>query len=362
LSTTIDDWFDFFPPTSEGVRPDQEKAINFILDRIKEGVTNIFLEAPVGTGKSYLAWAVAQFCAAEMGWQTRILVPNRYLETQYCRDFSRLGMLRLESARHYDCPDYRSCDVGRGNEMVQPPQHVVESEDAAEVLKNVDNCQHPPSNLDSVPGGSDAGEPVADVAATIRSESKCKQLDECSYLKARVAFGNCAIGVSNTAYALTCARFGHAFVSGDFLIVDEAHNLADQISSLYEISVDCSLVPEEPPTGQELAWLRAIYLPSLKIRIKALQTAIDRPGTPTAEVARLTSKLTRFSNEAANISFITSTPEGEWVISRPYGSIKVQPLWSSRVAPVLLNFLAPRRLFMSGTFLDYNHHVASLGL
>ena len=39
--------------------------------------------------------------------------------------------------------------------------------------------------------------------------------------------------------ALTCARFGHAFVSGDFLIIDEAHNLADQISSFYEISVDC---------------------------------------------------------------------------------------------------------------------------
>jgi hypothetical protein len=64
LSTTIDDWFDFFPPTSEGVRPAQERAINFILNRIKEGVTNVFLESPVGTGKSYLAWAIAQFCAA----------------------------------------------------------------------------------------------------------------------------------------------------------------------------------------------------------------------------------------------------------------------------------------------------------
>jgi Rad3-related DNA helicase len=293
LSTIIDDWFDFFPPTSEGVRPAQERAINFILDRIKEGVTNVFLESPVGTGKSYLAWAIAQFCAAEMGWRTRILVPNLYLEDQYCRDFSPLGMLHLESARHYDCPDYQTCDVGRGNETVQQPQPVVDSE------------------VDSVPGGSEAGQPGASGAATIRSESKCKELDECSYLRARVAFGKCAIGVSNTSYALTCARFGHAFVSGDYLIIDEAHNLADQISSLYEISVDCSLVAEEPPIGQELAWLKAIYLPMLKIRIKALETAIDRPGTPTAEVAKLNSKLTRFSNEAANISFITSTPQDE---------------------------------------------------
>jgi Rad3-related DNA helicase len=339
LSTTIDDWLDFFPPTDEGVRPDQEKAINFILDRIKDGVTNIFLEAPVGTGKSFLAWTVARYCAAEMEWRSRVLVPNLYLETQYVADFSPLGMLHLESARHYDCPDYHTCDVGRGNETVQQP----------------------PPEAGPLEGAEHSGPPPGVVVAN-GGKSKCKELDECSYLRARVAFAQCAVGVSNTAYALTCARFGHPFVSGDFLIVDEAHNLADQISSLYEISVDCSLVPEEPPIGQELAWLKAIYLPMLKNRIKALETAIDRPGTPTAEVAKLNSKLTRFSNEAANISFITSTPEDEWVISRPYGSVKVQPLWSSRVAPMLLNFLAPRRLFMSGTFLDYNHHIASLGL
>jgi Rad3-related DNA helicase len=345
--TTIDDWADFFPPTNEGVRPDQEKAINFILDRINDGVTNIFLEAPTGAGKSYMAWAVAQHCAAERGWRTRILTPTLYLETQYVTDFAPLGMLRLESARHYQCPGYRTCDVGRGNEIVRQPPPVAESGD--------DGAANGP------PEGSENSESPAAGVVTIRGKSKCKDL-ECSYLKARVAFAKCAIGVSNTAYALTCARFGHAFVSGDFIIVDEAHNLADQISGLYEVSIDCSLVPEDPPIGQEFDWLKAIYLPMLNNRIKALRTAIDRPGAPAAEVIKLTAKLTKFSNESINIAFITSTPQDEWVISRPCGSIKVQPLWSSRVAPMLLNFLAPRRLFMSGTFLDFNHHVASLGL
>jgi ATP-dependent DNA helicase DinG len=344
VSTTIDDWSDFFPPTSEGVRPDQEKTINFILDRVKDGITNIFLEAPTGTGKSYLAWTVAQFCAAEMGWRTRILVPNLYLEDQYCRDFSRLGMLRLESARHYQCPEFSSCDVGRGSEVIQPPPVVVVPENSG------------------TQEGSGPGEPTTrTVLSQSASRQKCKD-QNCSYLKARGAFAICPVGVSNTAYALTCARFGHPFVSGDFLVADEAHNLADQISGLYEVTIDCSLIAEGPAVGQEFAWLKAIYLPTLNKRIAALQIAIDRPGAPTTDVMNLTSRLAKCTNEAANIGVIISTPEDEWVISRPPGSIKVQPLWSTRVAPKLLNFLAPRRLFMSGTFLDYNHHVASLGL
>jgi ATP-dependent DNA helicase DinG len=338
VSTTIDDWADFFPPTSEGVRPDQEKAINFIIDRIKDGITNIFLEAPTGVGKSFLAWTVARYCAAELGWRTRILVPNLYLQDQYCRDFSHLGMLRLESARHYECPDFDSCDVGRGSEIVQPTPIVVIAD-----------------------GSGSSQEPARKVLLQAASQVKCRN-EECPYVRARVTFTKCPIGVSNTAYALTCARFGHAFVSGNFLIIDEAHNLPDEISSLYEIAVDCSALLEDPPPGQEFAWLKAFYLPLLVERIKGLQTALDRPGLPSADVAKLSAKLSRCANEAANIALITGTPQEEWVISRPGGSIKVQPLWASRVAPALLNFLAPRRLFMSGTFLDYNHHVASLGL
>lgn len=369
MSTTVDDWSDFFPPTNEGVRPDQEKAINFILDRVKDGVTNIFLEAPTGVGKSFLAWTVAQYCAAEMGWRTRILVPNLYLENQYVTDFGRLGMLRLESARHYGCPEFGGCDVGRGTEMV--PQQGLSPETS---FKCPNNPSATCASIETWPGpsqpvgaagnvGAESGPNVAPAAVTASTNGapKCKNLD-CSYVKARVAFAQCPVGVSNTAYAFTCARFGHAFVSGDFLVADEGHNLGDQISSLYEVSVDCPLAPEGPAIGQEFAWLKGVYLPMLNNRINALRIAIDQPGLPTSDVAKLTSRLTKFSNEAINVAFITSTPEDEWVISRPPGSIKVQPLWASRVAPKLLNFLAPRRLFMSGTFLDYNHHVSSLGL
>jgi superfamily II DNA or RNA helicase len=108
---TTEDWLDFFPVTDEGVRPDQEKAINFTLTRIQEGVQNVFFQGPPGAGKSYVAYAIARYCAADLGWKVRIFVPNRFLAQQYIGDFSRYGMRQLHSSRHYFCPEFKSSAV-----------------------------------------------------------------------------------------------------------------------------------------------------------------------------------------------------------------------------------------------------------
>ena len=115
-----DDWRDFFPPTAEGIRADQEKAINFIGAKLKEGTTSIFFEGTPGVGKSFITWALAMYFAVEFGWKSRILVPNRFLENQYIKDFVALGLKQLHSAKHYTCPEFVSCDIGRGSEIVAP--------------------------------------------------------------------------------------------------------------------------------------------------------------------------------------------------------------------------------------------------
>jgi superfamily II DNA or RNA helicase len=67
----IDDWGDYFPPTAEGVRPEQEDAINFILTQFREGATDVLFEGPVGSGKSFIAWVIAQYFNAEHGSRNR---------------------------------------------------------------------------------------------------------------------------------------------------------------------------------------------------------------------------------------------------------------------------------------------------
>ena len=113
------DWIDFFPSTPEGVRPPQEKAINFNLNRLHEGVETILFEAPTGVGKSYISWLIGRYFAIEHGWKTRLVVPNTFLEDQYVADFDTFGLKQLHSARHYDCEDWGKCDVGRGAEIVR---------------------------------------------------------------------------------------------------------------------------------------------------------------------------------------------------------------------------------------------------
>ena len=100
--------------------------------------------------------------------------------------------------------------------------------------------------------------------------TRCEEEDNCSYVNARNAFTGAAISVTNTAYALTCARYGHAFVAGDLLFVDEAHKLNDEICALYKIVVPFDLDDNLPPAGGELEWVIKDYLPNVYTRIELI--------------------------------------------------------------------------------------------
>jgi Rad3-related DNA helicase len=238
---TTDDWREFFPPTGEGIRPDQEKMANFVLNRLVEGVPNVWVEGPTGVGKSFDAYAIARYCAAEYGWKSRFLIPNVFLENQYTKDFARLGLLQLHSARHYECPEEGTCNLGRGSELIRVTQEIpVLGSSTATVLEP----------------------PPVEVIRKIR----CPELERCPYLLARAAFGACSIGVTNLAYGLTCARYGHDFVRNDLIFIDEAHSLTDQVCSLYEVRLNT--VSKPPAHGDEIAWVESFYLPDLEWRIR----------------------------------------------------------------------------------------------
>jgi Type III restriction enzyme, res subunit len=167
----IDDWIGYFPPTDEGVRPDQEKDINFILTEFEKGATDVLYEGPTGSGKSFIAETVGQYFNAERYWRTRIFVPTIALQVQYMKDFARLGMRLLMFARNYDCPNFDSCAIGRGN--------------------------------DSETGEAPKAELLLTPVEPPRPLCRC---DDCPYLLAKSEFELGAIGVTNLKYGLTCTR------------------------------------------------------------------------------------------------------------------------------------------------------------
>jgi hypothetical protein len=54
--------------------------------------------------------------------------------------------------------------------------------------------------------------------------------------------------------------------------------------------------------------------------------------------------------------------ESEWAVIREYNSLTFVPVWATRFAPSLLEYLAPRRLLMSATVLDFQKQLTWLGL
>ena len=334
MAIETSDWIDFFPSTPEGVRPLQEKAINFILNRFLEGAKKILFEGPTGTGKSFVAYLVALYFAIEHGKSTRFLVPNRFLEDQYVADFGSLGIKQLHSARHYRCPSFGTCDIGRGSEIVSPPLATSATDPAAASRT---------------------------VVTTVKSAIKCRHQAVCPYLKARTEFQTAPIGVTNTAYALTRARFRHDFVKSDLVVFDEAHNLGNQICSMFEIEIKFRLVDVTPAIGDEFAWLRDFYRPDIARLLEAELAQLEATPSP-AEIPELTKEIARLSGILANIDTVLADDPRDWVVIRSADSIKFQPVWATKSAPALLAFLSAHRLLMSATFLDQTVHLQTLGL
>jgi Rad3-related DNA helicase len=334
------DWIDFFPSTPEGVRPPQEKAINFNLNRLHEGVETIHFEAPTGIGKSYIAWLIGRYFAIEYGWKTRLLVPNRFLEDQYIADFKAFGLKQLHSARHYQCEDWDRCDVGRGAEIVR---------------------QQPLTHPDSVTSAV-ATSAATTTATAVKSSIKCKRQASCPYLNARTEFQTAPIAVTNTAYALTCAQFGHDFVKADLTIFDEAHNLNSTICDMYEFTIPFRLIDGKiPGRGEEFAWLRDVYRPNTEALLEAEQALLDcaESATVAKDVER---EITRLTTILWSVDTLLSCDPRDWVITRNPYSLRFQPIWAHKIAPKLFGFLSKRRILMSSTFLDHTVHLQMLGL
>jgi Rad3-related DNA helicase len=384
---TTEDWLDFFPPTPEGVRPDQEKAINSILNHFAAGVQNMVLQGGTGNGKTFIAWTVANFQAAQAGWRTRVLVPNRFLAEQYVKDFAPLGLVQLHSSEHYDCPGYVSCDQGRGNELVRV--EVGQEPEAKESAKAPECATGAPGEV-AIRAASEAAGTTSEMALSVPTavapelavmgggpmlktinKPLCDDYDHCPYLEARTAFSRAAIAVTNASYAFTCARYNHEFVCGDLIVLDEAHTVGDRICQLYEISVPLSRGNGSggsgPLKGQELDWIRHDYIPEIQRQISKVEAEILRKTVISVidpELPKLQRRHTGLSATLNNLFYLAMSSAEEWVIDRQEYKRQLifRPLWARRLAPALLDFLAPRRLLMSATILDYTKQLSWLGL
>jgi Rad3-related DNA helicase len=291
--STIQEWEKFFPRTNEGIRESQRTAIEAFLSQIDQ-TTNFLLQAPTGVGKSFIAVTLGFYLAATRTWKTRITVPNLFLENQYINEFQHLGVVQLHSARHYDCEQFGKCNIG--------------------FLYQRKYCSN------------------------------------CPYIKARKAYEQAPVAITNLAFALTCARHQQDLGPCDLQIIDEIHQLENIICGLYDLKVPLT----NQAAGKELNWLKETFLPQTQREILRLEARARLSEEIQAKIARL-------EEQAANAeAFITS--KNPPIIARNNQYLTFQPIDGRNFAPQLLDRIAPRRLMMSATILHSAMHLYYLGL
>src|SRR5262249_2690524 len=152
------------------------------------------------------------------------------------------------------------------------------------------------------------------------------------------------------------------FVKADLAIFDEAHNLNAQICEQYEFTIPFRLIDGAVPAqGDEFAWLCHKYRPNTEALLEAEISALENAQN-SVEAKEAEKQITRLSTLLSNIDTLLSCDARDWVVTRNAHSLRFQPIWAHKFALKLFEFLSPRRIFMSSTFLDQTVHLQTLGL
>jgi len=169
---------DEFFPFAE-FRSGQAEALEAIRNRLEEGVRVVLLDAPTGSGKSAIGYAVARRFAPSY-----LVTTQKVLQDQYLNDFADLASIKGRS--NYQC-------------LVVPV-------DAAQAPCLVGNLY--------------------------------PECEECPYFVAKAQAQAAQVALMNGSYLLAEANFVGGFAARRLLVIDEAHTLVQTICDHLSVHLD----------------------------------------------------------------------------------------------------------------------------
>lgn len=244
---TIEHWRKFFP--LKEVRAEQETAINFVLNAfVNKNKRYCITEVGVGGGKSAIAVTVANFINEYMSLGpgitpgAYILTTQKILQEQYMRDFSRIGMHTIKSASNYQCKHHINQSCGESKRVLAKLGKQLEGTDFAKCCKT-----------------------------------------QCGYTLDKQAFINAFLGITNFPYFLSETSYAGKLEPRNLLVIDEAHNTAEVLSSHVEVTfserfakdvLKCK-VPTLKTQQDVVDWIGKQYRTALVKYIKSIEKAIE---------------------------------------------------------------------------------------
>lgn len=335
----INDWQKFFPYKEP--REQQSNVINKVLSEFKNNKKYAIIDCGTGVGKSAIGLTIAQAIINSSEYEgiyengAYFLTTQKILQKQYEDDFSKSGLISLYSSSNYNCS----------------------------IDKTV-SCK--------------------EVQTGIRTNSMPKKYSSCNYncayKKLKKSFIEKNLGITNFSYFLTEKSYSQKIPNKKVLIVDEAHNLENELSRFIEISVSEYFaekilkikIPKNLKTQfQTFNWIKNFYYPEISKKIRFISAQLEKFGITTGKLEEF-SKITKHfdmlvSHEKKILNFISLYDKDNWIfdtenVKSKYKKFVFKPI---EVAPYAKDYLlkyADYVIFMSATIISHEGFSITLGL
>ena len=337
--TTQQKWEKYFPFKTP--RTQQITAINAILASFESGKRFFALEAGTGIGKSAIATTVAQMLNEEDAPEkyedgAMFVTTQKLLQKQYEDDFSNIGMKSIKSATNYKCK-YKK------NSTCSDSQAELRLEEKGTKFWNV--CTY-----------------------------------NCVYRHAKQEFLESKLSVTNFPYLLTEANFSGKTKPRKLLVIDEAHNVATELSKFIEVSVSEKFAkktlkldfPNVSTQHQAHIWLKDVYWPKLcshVSHVKMMLAKYDKIKQKLDQFASLSRQLHMIEGHHQRLEyFLEVFDKDNWVFDIVHSNIQglkklsFKPIDISKYAEKYLFRLGYKVIFMSATMIDSQKYFEMVGV
>ena len=325
------DILDFWPIPEFTPRPIQVRALEWMAS-LPEDVKYIFLQAPVGSGKSLIGATFSNYMHRSWAQNAFLLTPQRILQEQYEQSFDRDFVATLYGKSNYTCRNKNStCDIGS---LVKPA---------------------------------------------------CKN---CPYENAKAAAKRNPNVVLNYTIAFLAFKYTPIFdlperedISAKgrpLMVLDECHTIENHLTELDAVMITegrCKQIgiPFKmiPMLSAAVKWIKETYIPACEKYSETLygelRDIIDGHEEPTAEH---TTKLRRLKGIDDHIDLIyesilrhkIESLNNQVVLLADKNSMKFKRLTGGAAFRNIVEPMADKFLFMSSTILNYEGFCQDLGI
>lgn len=332
-------WIKYFPYNKP--REEQTRVINKVLEEFKNGKKYAIIDCGTGVGKSAIGLAIASFMNNSSDYEgvyekgSYFLTTQKVLQEQYEKDFSKNGVISLYSSSNYSC-----------------------SKDKKTTCK--------------------------DIQTALRANSLPKKFDNCKYnciyKDKKKEFIEKDKGITNFSYFLTEKNYSQKIPNKKVLVIDEAHNLENELSRFIEISVSTYFsekilklkIPKEINTQFKVFnFIKNTYLPELTKKKVFIQNQLEKFGISSSKLEEFKKITNHFemlnSHESKIKQFIEIYDKDNWVFDvdnskKDYKKFIFKPIDVSKYAKDYILGFADYVIFMSATIISHEGFSLTLGL